>query len=63
MNGQGSFNDQQAIASIEGPISIHFADIDSDNDKDVFTASFDDDKISFSWCGVPPNKLSPPDKS
>ncbi|WP_442266655.1 T9SS type A sorting domain-containing protein [Tenacibaculum sp. ZS6-P6] len=45
-NGQGVFGAQQIITTnVDNPSSVYAIDIDNDNNIDVLSASFDDDKI------------------
>jgi len=47
-DGQGTFGDQQVITVLaDGALSVYTADLDSDGDMDVLSASFEDDKIAW----------------
>lgn len=48
VDGEGNFGDRQVITeNVDDVKMVHAADLDSDGDSDVFSASKDDDKIAW----------------
>jgi hypothetical protein len=48
INGMGSFEQKEDITTdVNGPFSVYAADLDGDNDLDILSASFYDDKIAW----------------
>lgn len=47
-NGGGAFSERTTITQqAHGPMSVHAADLDADDDPDVLSASWMDDRIAW----------------